>query len=74
MSAKGWRDMRVNRKQVSAEGKIVGRNRPDVSGINPKTGERVNIEFDNSAKASQRHRETVSRNDPDARNAFILLK
>ncbi len=73
MERKGWQDIRINRRQVDAAGNVVGRNRPDLSGINPRTGQRHNIEFDTSASSSARHETTVNANDPNAKNTFIVL-
>jgi len=73
MERKGWQDIRINRQQVDSTGNVAGRNRPDLSGINPRTGQRHNIEFDTRASSSARHQTTVNANDPNARNTFIVL-
>jgi hypothetical protein len=73
MRQNGWGDIRKNQVQVDAKGNVAGNNRPDISGINPKTLQRVNVEIDNSAANSQRHIQTLNRNDPAARNVGTLL-
>ena len=74
MGKKGWIDIRINKQQVDAMGKVVGKNRPDISGINPKTGQRHNIEFDTKAASSRKHTAKVNANDPNAKNTFIIMK
>ena len=71
MNSKGWQDVRVNQRQVDAAGNVVGRNRPDASGINPNTGQRVNIEVDTTRAGSLRHQATVPARDSNAVNTFI---
>jgi len=73
MKRKGWGNIRVNRQQVDAAGKVVGKNRPDLSAINPRTGKRVNIEIDTKAASSANHRKTVNANDPSSKNTYIVL-
>ncbi len=68
-----WRDIRVNRRQVDAAGKVVGKNRPDLAGINPRTNVRHNVEFDTNPASSARHRAVVNANDPAAKNTFIRI-
>ena len=72
MERKGWRDVRINRQQVDVAGKVVGRNRPDISGINPRTGQRHNIEIDRNPSSSAGHRTIVNANDPTAKNTYIV--
>ena len=71
MKKNKWEDVRVNQQQVDAKGNVVGRNRPDVQGTHPETGQRVNIEIDTSESGSLRHQRVVPANDPDAVNTFI---
>ena len=73
MRQQGWRDIRVNQSQVNSNLEVVGRNRPDISGINPRTGQRVNIEFDTNPAASVRHQATVVANDLNAVNVFVVI-
>jgi hypothetical protein len=73
MEELGWRDIRKNQRQVDTNLDTVGTNRTDISGINPKTGKRVNIEFDTDPRASVRHQRTVVPNDPDAVNTFVVI-
>lgn len=73
MRGKGWEDVRVNQWQVNASGQLVGANRPDVSGIHPRTGRRVNVEVDTRASSSAEHQRVVTGNDPDAVNTFIII-
>jgi RHS repeat-associated protein len=73
MKKKDWEDIRINRKQVDAAKNKVGNNRPDISGINPRTGQRHNIEIDTKASSSAKHKATVNANDPNAKNTFITL-
>jgi RHS repeat-associated protein len=73
MRQQGWRDIRVNQSQVDANLKVVGTNRPDVSGINPRTGQRVNIEFDTVPANSLRHQAVIVNNDPNAVNVFVVI-
>ncbi|KAF0245556.1 MAG: Rhs family [Planctomycetota bacterium] len=73
MVQRGWRDVRVNRRQVDVNLNPVGRNRPDVSGTNPRTGVRHNIEFDTNPASSARHRVVVNKNDPASKNTFVRI-
>jgi RHS repeat-associated protein len=72
MRALGWRDVRKNQQQVDAAGNFFP-NRPDLSGINPKTGQRVNLEWDTNPAGSARHRAVVPANDPGAVNIFMVI-
>ncbi len=74
MERRGWRDIRINRRQVDVDGNPVGWNRPDISGLNPRTGQRHNIEVDTRGRSSERHLDTLNRNDPNARNTGIVLQ
>jgi hypothetical protein len=73
MERNGWTDIRINRQQVDAAGNVVGKNRPDISGINPRTGQRHNIEIDTSPRSSATHQSKVDANDPSAANTYIVL-
>jgi RHS repeat-associated protein len=68
-----YTDIRVNNAQRDAKGNIVGRNRPDVSGVNPKTGQRENVEFDRSPSRSLQHFRALNQNDSKAKNDCRLL-
>ena len=75
----GWMDIRVNREQIvdriPKDGKRVRvRNRPDVSGINPKTGKRVHIEIDTRRDRSQAHERKIVPNDPNATSTYVVIK
>jgi hypothetical protein len=73
MERNGWRDIRINRRQVDAGGGVVGRNRPDISGLNPRTGRRHNIEIDTTRRSSDRHRSIMGPIDDNAQNTYIIL-
>ena len=67
MEAQGFVDIRVNQQQVNGAGQRVGTNRPDVSGTNPSTGNRVNVEFDRSTSTrGVEHERRIRANDPQA--------
>ena len=68
----GWTDVWVDQPQ-NAGGKVAGLNRPDISGINPKTGKRFNIEIDTDRQQSARHQRQVVKNDPNATSTFIVI-
>lgn len=72
MEAKGYEDIRVNQVQV-ANGRVMGRNRPDVQGTHPRTKKRINVEVDTSAAGSAKHQAVLPKNDPDAVNTFIVI-
>jgi RHS repeat-associated protein len=66
MKAQGYRDIRVNQQQVSANGRRVGINRPDVQGTNPVTGKREYHEFDTTeSRRAIDHYDRIKANDPD---------
>jgi hypothetical protein len=73
MRKKQWTDIRKNQQQADAARRRMGGNRPDVGGVNPKTGQRVNIEYDTDPAASLRHQATVPSKDPNAVNVFIVI-
>jgi hypothetical protein len=80
MCAQGWCDIRVDRKQVVELVTVAGqpvrrvRNRPDISGINPKTGQRVHIEIDLRRDRSKAHERTIVANDPKAVSTYVVIK
>jgi RHS repeat-associated protein len=67
----GVSDVRKNQQQVDINGNRVGTNRPDLQ-FN-KGGKHYNLEWDNSARASARHRRVVTRNDSKAISKFFKL-
>jgi hypothetical protein len=71
----GYRDIWVDQPQVAGgrDGKVVGLNRPDISAINPRTNERINIEVDTDRLQSARHQAQVVANDPKATSTFIII-
>jgi len=73
MEELGWKDIRKNQRQVDTHRDTLDTNRPDISGINPKTGRRTNIEFDTKASASAGHEKRTVLNDPEAVNTFIVI-
>jgi RHS repeat-associated protein len=73
MINKGWTDVRINKRQVDAKGNEVGLNRPDISGVNPITQQRHNIEIDSTRASSRHHQTVVNKNDPNAKNTYIVL-
>jgi hypothetical protein len=80
MCAQGWCDIRVDRKQVVELVIVAGqsvrkvRNRPDISGINPKTGQRVHIEIDLRRDRSKAHERKIVQNDPNAVSTYVIIK
>jgi hypothetical protein len=67
----GVSDIRKNQQQVDINGNKVGTNRPDLQ-FN-KNGRHYNLEWDNSTRASARHRRVVTKNDPKAISKFFRL-
>ena len=65
MKDKGYKDIRKNQQQVDASGKRVGRNRPDVQGTNPDTGQREYVEINSTKQNEALHEATIMRNDPN---------
>ncbi len=65
-------EFRKDQKQVDFYGNTVGNNRPDLQ-FNKK-GKHHNIEFDLRKSSSDKHREVVNRNDPNAVNEFKMIK
>jgi len=70
----GHRDIRIDQRQVDSKGNVVGNNRPDISFINKKTGERVNIEYDNRMSSRKNHEKSVNTNDSKSVNVFASLR
>ena len=76
----GWDDIRVDQRQIIEQhtfaGKLVkrARNRPDVSGINPKTGKRVHIEIDTRRDRSKAHERRIVSNDPNVTSTYVVIK
>ena len=67
-------DIRKNRRQVDANGNVVGNNRPDLSWKNQRTGKRYNVEYDTKASSSKKHKKQVTANDPNGVNKFYRIK
>jgi len=65
---KSVKDIRKNQVQVDADGNRVGNNRPDVQ--YDRDGVHHNVEYDTNQRSSDRHRSTIERNDPNAKNEF----
>ncbi len=74
MKAKGYTGIRVNQVQVDAAGNRIGNNRPDISAIHPKTGKRINIEYDNQRRSSLKHEHEINKNDSRSVNTHAILK
>jgi len=73
MERAGYGNIEVNKQQKDAAGNVVGNNRPDVAGVNPKTGQRENVEFDHSPTSSYNHFKELQKNDPNAKNDCRML-
>jgi hypothetical protein len=58
--------IRKNQVQVNKDGNRVGNNRPDVQ--YDKDGVHHNVEYDTKHRSSDKHRETIEKNDPNAKN------
>ncbi len=68
LKAAGAEDVRINQQQINGKGERVGINRPDLSYKNPKTGKRVNIEYEKTgSNRGAAHKERTLANDPDAK-------
>ena len=65
-------DIRKNQKQVDFEGNTVGNNRPDVQ--YNKKGKHFNVEYDTKTESMNKHKKTISQNDPNSTNEFNLVK
>ena len=70
-STKGVDNIRKNQQQIDINGNRVGTNRPDLQ--YDYNGKHYNLEWDNSTRASARHRRVVTRNDPKAFSKFWKL-
>ena len=66
-------DVRVNQQQVDAKGNVVGRNRPDVQGTHPVTGERIIVEVDTTRRGCEKHQKEIPANDPAAKVVFVMI-
>lgn len=64
-------NIRKNQQQVDVNGNRVGTNRPDLQF--DRNGKHYNLEWDNSAKSSARHRKVVTNNDRKAISKFWKL-
>ncbi len=64
-------NIRKNQTQVDASGKKVGSNRPDVQ--YDKDGQHHNVEYDNIERNSVKHRDVISRNDPNSKIETNIL-
>ncbi len=72
MCQQGWCDIRVNLGMTTQQGTRY-RNRPDVSGINPRTGQRVHVEIDSRQRSSQAHETTITQRDPSAVSTYVVI-
>lgn len=70
---KGHTDIRKHQSQVDANGKKVGDNKPDVQSID-KNGKRQIYEVDRDTKSSQKHENTIKKNDPNANVQTEIIK
>jgi hypothetical protein len=68
---KGVTDISKNQQQVDINGKLVGKNRPDLQ-FNYK-GNHYNLEWDTKIKSSITHKRIVTGNDPKAISKFWKL-
>ena len=50
----------------------VGNNRPDIQ--YDKNGVHTNVEYDTRKFSSNKHKKTLEKNDPNAKNEFYLIK
>ncbi|NEO84986.1 MAG: hypothetical protein F6J87_12145 [Spirulina sp. SIO3F2] len=66
----GHLDIRIDQTQVDAHGNPIDKNRPDVSFTHKNTGNRINIEYDNNMRSSERHEERINRNDPNSTRVY----
>jgi RHS repeat-associated protein len=67
-------NIRKNQEQHDNSGNKVGTNRPDVQWDNTNTGKHYNVEYDTKKGASQKHKQQVTNNDPNAVNKFWIIK
>lgn len=68
LEAAGAQDVRINQQQLNGAGERVGINRPDLSYTRPRTGQRVNVEYERSGSTrGEGHRQRIQANDPDAK-------
>ena len=65
-------NIRKNQKQVDINGDVVGNNRPDIQ--YDKNGVHTNVEYDTRKFSSNKHKKTLEKNDPNAKNEFYLIK
>lgn len=73
LEAKGWQNIRINRRQVDSQGTVVGRNRPDISATSPR-GIRYNIEVDTLRASAVRHHSRLMANDPNSRVRLVPVR
>lgn len=64
-------EIRKNQQQVDSNGNKVGSNRPDIQ--YDLNGIHYNVEFDTTAKGSQKHQNEIPKNDPNSRNTFWMI-
>lgn len=66
-------DVRKNQAQVNDVLEVMGKNRPDLSGIQPFTHRRVNVEYDTDPVRGLEHMREVVTRDPQAVSVFIII-
>jgi hypothetical protein len=62
--------IRVNQRQVDANGKEVGKNRPDIQ-YDTTDGIHHNVEFDTNPDSGAKHKEKIEANDKKAANEYL---
>jgi hypothetical protein len=62
--------IRVNQRQVDANGTEVGKNRPDIQ-YDTKENIHHNVEFDTNLDSSAEHKRVIEGNDKDAVNEYL---
>lgn len=72
LSTKGVTGIRKNQVQVDAKGNRVGNNRPDLQW--DKDGVHYTFEVDRNMRNSNRHRDVITGQDPQAEFEFELIK
>ncbi|CAK7026722.1 MAG: hypothetical protein DELT_02603 [Desulfovibrio sp.] len=72
VKSQGAKNIRVNQQQVDVNGVKVGNNRPDIQ--YDLDDIHHNEEFDTKKSQSDKHKKTVPKNDPKAKNRFWKVK
>jgi RHS repeat-associated protein len=67
-------NFRKNQEQHNVSGNKVGKNKPDLQWDNTKTGKHYNVEYDTKKSSSNKHKQQVTTNDPNAVNKFWMIK